>query len=92
MATLTGSLNRLRIKLMELMAAKTCGEILREAREKRGLTQDKLADYVGVRQESISGYERDISSPSVDVAIRIAEVLDLNEWVKFSRAFARKTA
>ena len=44
----------------------TPGELIRTARARHGLTQERLARRVGTRQSAISRLERDELSPSVE--------------------------
>lgn len=44
----------------------TPGELIRETRERRGLSQQRLARRVGTQQSAISRLEADEISPSVD--------------------------
>jgi transcriptional regulator with XRE-family HTH domain len=45
---------------------KTPGELLKEARERRGVSQKRLAMRAGTTQSAISRIERDRVSPSVE--------------------------
>lgn len=49
--------------------------ILKEEREKRGLSQEKLAGMVGVSKETIRKVENGLSVPNVFLAIALAKVL-----------------
>lgn len=50
---------------------------LREVRQKgEGMTQQALADLVGVSRQSIIAIESGKYSPSLELAIKIAEVFD----------------
>lgn len=50
---------------------------LREVRQQgEGLTQQALADLVGVSRQSIIAIESGRYSPSLELAIKIAEVFD----------------
>ncbi len=49
---------------------------LREARMIRGLTQQKMADSIGVALRSYQCYETGTRSPSFDTLIRIADILE----------------
>ena len=50
---------------------------LREVRQKgEGMTQQALADLVGVSRQSIIAIESGRYSPSLELAIKIAEVFD----------------
>ena len=56
------------------------GEVLREAREKAGLTQMELSSKVGVTRAYYADVERGRYTPSLKVLSKLAEVLgvDLN--------------
>lgn len=56
--------------------AKTLGQQIRTLREKRGLVQVELASRVGVREVSISRWERDLEIPRVQHLIALAKALD----------------
>lgn len=49
---------------------------LKSMRQARGMTQIKLGELVGVSASSISQYEKGTKKPSVDIALKLAEVLD----------------
>ena len=55
---------------------------LKEKREEAGLTQQELADKVGVVRQTISNIECGLSRPSVETAQRIGKVISVN-WVEF---------
>lgn len=55
---------------------------LRTLRENLGLTQEKLAETVGVERSLISKFETGSARPSPDTAKAIAQVLGFN-WTKF---------
>ena len=48
---------------------------IREYRLKAGLTQRKLADFLGRGRDAISSWERGLSLPSVPKLMRMAKVL-----------------
>lgn len=56
------------------------GEVLRDAREKAGLTQLELSSKVGVTRAYYADVERGRYTPSLKVLSKLAEVLciDLN--------------
>ena len=64
--------------------------ILREEREKRGLSMTVLAQRAGLSQAMISFVEREVRNPSLDTLLRIAEVFDLDLGELITRA--RKAA
>jgi transcriptional regulator with XRE-family HTH domain len=56
-------------------------EALRNGRRLKGLSQGDLADRVGASLEAIGNIERGKSSPSVDLFVKIVQVLDLDPRV-----------
>lgn len=55
---------------------------LRKAREEKGMTQNALAESVGVIRQTISNIECGLNRPSPELAIKLGEVLEI-EWSKF---------
>lgn len=55
---------------------------MKDCREKAGLTQERLAEAVGLSQETISQYENGTRVPNVIVAKKIASVLN-EHWTIF---------
>ena len=53
------------------------GNNLRKFRQARGVSQEKLAFDCGLHRTYISGVERGIRNPSVQVLERIARALDV---------------
>ena len=49
--------------------------MLKKARQRRKLTQQALADKVGIRQETIARLETGKRQPSMDLLYRLAKVL-----------------
>ena len=54
------------------------GENLSFIRKKKGLSQDDLAKKVGIISVTFGRYERNEIKPSIEVAGKIAEVLDVS--------------
>ncbi len=54
---------------------KTLKVRVKEFRNKKGLTQEELAERVGVRRETIVFLEQGKYSPSLKLALKIAEEL-----------------
>lgn len=50
---------------------------LKSARESRGMTQQELADRIGMRRETILHLENNRYNPSLEMALKIAQVFDL---------------
>lgn len=57
---------------------------LKETREAKGITQEKLAETVGISRNSLFGYENGIKVPNVVTAQKLAEALgvSLDELMK----------
>ena len=58
---------------------------LKAKREAKGMTQEQLADKVGVVRQTISNIECGLALPSVTNAQAIAQVLEFN-WFDFFTA------
>ena len=54
------------------------GDRIREARKQQGLTQEQLAEKVDITLEYISQIERGLKTPSMQVFIKLVEVLDVS--------------
>lgn len=52
-----------------------------EARKRKGLTQERLAELLGCKKSTISNWENGRSKPTLTDAFRVAELLesDVNE-------------
>jgi putative transcriptional regulator len=56
---------------------------LRRHREERGLTQEDLAELVGVTRQTIISIERGRYSPSIELALRLARLFGVPVEVLF---------
>lgn len=56
----------------------TFGERLKEARISRGLTQDQLAQQIGVAKSTLTGYEKGNREPDLFKIKKILEVLNVD--------------
>lgn len=52
--------------------------ILREAREKRGLSMNAVAERSGLSQPMVSLVERELRNPTIDTLLRLAFALELD--------------
>ena len=66
------------------------GKALQELRIKRNMSQQELADAVGLSAGAISYYERGKREPSVDTIARMSEAMGYN--LKWFLLTASKTA
>lgn len=53
-------------------------DLIREARRRRGLTQNRLADLAGTTQSAIARLESGRTSPSFDEVIRLLRLMNLD--------------
>jgi HTH-type transcriptional regulator / antitoxin HipB len=58
------------------------GQILRSCRKLRALTQQQVADRVGVKQATVSSIEQDSSGTSVASLYKLLSALDLELVVR----------
>lgn len=49
---------------------------LRELRQKKGLSQQALADMLHVTQQSVYKYENELAIPELDILIHMAEIFE----------------
>lgn len=54
----------------------TLGEKLAKLRKGKNITQEQLADYLGVSRQSISKWESDIAYPETEKLVRISELFE----------------
>ena len=54
------------------------GDRIREARKKKGLTQEQLSEHLEVSVEFVSKIERGLSMPSMQVFIKLVETLNVS--------------
>ena len=54
------------------------GKRLMETRKGKGLSQEELAKAIGTKGPAIGRYEREAAKPSFEVAVRLAEALDVS--------------
>jgi len=54
------------------------GQRLLEARKKAGLSQEDIAKQLGTKGPAIGRYERDEMKPSIEVAAKMSEILDVS--------------
>ena len=53
-----------------------------EYRQKKGLSQEKIAELIGITQQAYSQYEIGGLRPSVETAKKIAKILGF-KWTRF---------
>lgn len=61
---------------------KILSERLKKVRESLNMNQADFANLIGVKQQSLSSYEKCVSKPTLDVAIRIADKCNISlSWL-----------
>ena len=68
------------------------GKNIQACRKAKGMTQNVLAQELGVEGETISRYERGTVAPSFPQLEKICAVLDIAAWVLFSDGLAMPNA
>ena len=53
------------------------GENIRDIRKQKGMTQEELANRIGVVRQTVSKWEKNLSVPDADLLQRIAQVLEV---------------
>ena len=51
--------------------------IIREGRKRAGLTQQELADKLGITTGAVSNYENGVSFPKAEIAFGLWDILDI---------------
>ena len=59
------------------------GKRIKIVRQRNGLTQDQLAEQVGLSPKYISGIERGVENPSMDILLRMAKMLGVEPYDLF---------
>lgn len=63
-------------------------QLLREERQRKGISMTRLAEGAGLSQGMISLVERDLRNPTLDTLLRMAEVLEVDLWKVLQKATA----
>lgn len=62
----------------------TLGDRIKQLRQQRGWSQAQLSKKLNVHQKQISGYERGIHSPSIELLVRMAELFNVSlDYIAF---------
>ena len=59
------------------------GKRIKIVRQRNGLTQDQLAEQVGLSSKYISGIERGVENPTMDILLRVAKMLGVEPYDLF---------
>lgn len=69
---------------MGVKDAELFGQLVKELRTKRGLSQEKLAQAANLTTSFVSGVERGVKTPSLTSILKIARGLNLSPSELFS--------
>ena len=56
----------------------TFGEKLRQLRKRKKLTQEQMAELIDIHESHVGRYEKDLSSPTAQVLIRISKLFNVS--------------
>lgn len=56
------------------------GEKIKQARKEKGLTQDELAQKIGISKNGLWNYENNKRYPNIEILTKIVDVLDIDLW------------
>ena len=59
------------------------GKRIKIVRQRNGLTQDQLAEQLGLSPKYISGIERGVENPTMDILLRVAKMLRVEPYDLF---------
>lgn len=72
----------------KVTSPKILGQILKSARNKKGLTQDQTGNFVGITQAMVSRIERGESNARIDTLFRLLSALEMELAVNFRQKTA----
>ena len=60
-----------------MLDAVTVGRVIREFREKRGLSQEVVSGLAGIGRTHLSAIERGVRKPTLETFFRLAEAMNI---------------
>jgi len=69
----------------------TIGDKIAELRKQKGLTQEKLADIIGVSAQSVSKWENSATMPDIMLLPMIADIFDVTIDSLFGKTVVKKS-
>ena len=75
---------RFQEKDADIRIVQNYASLLRNARERKGMTQEDFAKYLNEKESVVANWEHGSMKPRIDVARRIEKVLNLNLLQKLS--------
>lgn len=58
--------------------ANSIGTRIAESRKRKGMTQDELAEYMGVSSQAVSKWENDMSCPDITLLPKLADYFNMS--------------
>ncbi|TAF73190.1 MAG: XRE family transcriptional regulator [Bacteroidetes bacterium] len=74
------------------METQILGNNIKLFRERLGLSQENMAQYLGVKREMVSYYENGVRTPNVDILKKLADLFGVEEIELLEEASDTKTA
>ncbi len=60
-----------------MLSSKTVGSVIKQLREKKGLSQEVLSELADIGRTHLSAIERGERKPTLETVFRIAQALDI---------------
>jgi len=60
------------------MAKVSFGARIQRLRKEKGLTQNQIAEQVGVSAQAVSKWENDQATPDIDILVKLSEIYDVS--------------
>lgn len=60
------------------MAKETFGQRISRLRKEKELTQNDIADKVGVTAQAVSKWENDQATPDIDILVKLSDIFDIS--------------
>ena len=60
------------------MAKETFGERLSKLRKERELTQNYIAEKVGVTSQAVSKWENNLATPDIDILVKLSDIFSVS--------------
>ena len=60
------------------MAKETFGQRITNLRKEKGLTQNDIAEKIGVTAQAVSKWENDQATPDIDILIKLSDIFEIS--------------
>lgn len=72
------AVSQIKLEEIKMELSKFVGEKIREYRKKNNMTQKELGDKIGVKNNTVSAYERGTISPEQDILFELSKVFNIS--------------